>query len=71
MVWCQWSFFDCSGGQTNALFVALRAAVKHLGVKIAAERSGGGPVTQPATEIDQLQLTFFVFQNESGYIFSW
>ena len=25
---------------------------------------------QPATEIDQLQLTFFVFQNESGYIFS-
>ena len=29
MVWCQWSFFDLSSGQTNAFFVALRAAVKH------------------------------------------
>ena len=26
---------------------------------------------QPATEIDQLQLTFFVLKIESGYIFLW
>ena len=26
---------------------------------------------QPATEIDQLQLTFFVLKIESGYFFLW
>ena len=39
--------------------------VKERPVKLAWR-----PLNQPATEIDQLQLTFFVFQNESGYIFS-
>ena len=39
--------------------------VKERPVKLAWR-----PLNQPATEIDQLQLTFFIFKNESGYIFS-
>jgi len=34
-----------------------------------ADSSPKDAMRQPATKIDQQQFTFFVFKNESGYIF--